>query len=48
MNMLTAISQGNFEIRICATEQVMSPTRQEQLDAHLMKLMDQYGQQWKR
>ena len=46
MNMLTAISQGAFEIRICAANQILSPSRQEQLDTQLMRMMDQYGQQW--
>ena len=48
MNVLTAISLGNFELRICAQTQILSPLQQEQFDLQLIALMNQYGLLWKR
>ena len=46
--MLTAIAIGSFELRVCATSQVLSPRRRDQLDHQLIQLMNQYGGQWQR
>ena len=48
MELLTAIAIGSFELRICATTQVLSPTRRDQLDHQLIQLMNQHGPQWQR
>ena len=46
--MITAIAIGSFELRVCATSQVLSPQRRDQLDHQLIQLMNQYGNQWQR
>ena len=48
MNVITAISLGNFELRMCAHTQILSPTQQETFDLALIAQMNQNGMLWRR
>lgn len=48
MNVITAISLGTFELRMCARNQILSPTQQETFDVSLIAQMNQHGALWRR